>query len=143
MPTRRLVQVGVHLVWATKYRVPWLTGPVREQLDGLFRRALIRRGCEPFAIGGWIDHMHLYTSLSPTMTLSSLVGALKANSARWVREHVAGLDCFEWQRGYAAFGVDPRDDAALREYVRAQEGIHSRRSTAVAITAGSPHRRKG
>ena len=141
MSARRLVRVGVHLVWGTKHRIPWLDGAVRARLDPLLRRTLIWKRCDPIAVGGWVDHVHVYALLGPMTTLSALVVALKSNSARWIRESSPGLECFQWQRGYAAFGVDPRDDAALRAYIRDQELIHSMRAGVVSPMPQQPQRR--
>ncbi len=96
-----------------------------EVLEGIAHRL----HCSPIAIGGWVDHVHVYVMLSPQATISGLVNALKAHSTTWVRRTHPGLLAFEWQRGYSAAGVDPRDDDALRTYIQNQEQIHRFRNS--------------
>lgn len=128
MTPRRQIFVGVHLVWGTKHRRPWLTRPIRLRLNGYLSRILLHHECRPLAVGGWVDHIHVYAALSPKVPLGALVIALKANSSRWLRREMVDLQEFFWQRGFAAFGVDPRDDADLRRYIQRQEEIHTKRS---------------
>jgi putative transposase len=134
--SRRHYRVAVHLVWATKHRTPWLSEIVRPRLLALLAQILLRKRCRPVAIGGWVDHVHVYAMLSPQIAVVTLVNALKANSARWLRTNVAELAAFQWQRGYAAFGVDPRRDGTIRSYIQSQNEIHQARSS----RGKSPHR---
>jgi REP element-mobilizing transposase RayT len=93
-------------------------------------RLIKRQGCRPIEIGGWVDHLHVYVELSPAISVVRLVNSLKANSTRWIRTHFPSLPYFEWQRGFWAYSVDPRDDANLRDYIRTQERIHALRGQA-------------
>jgi putative transposase len=125
--SRSVVRVRIHLVWATKLRYPWLTADIRPRLALVVAGILRRRGCRPIEIGGWLDHLHVYLGLSPDVAVAPLVMCLKANSTRWVRSNIPALAGFEWQRGFWAYSVDPRNDSNLREYIRTQEQIHSAR----------------
>ena len=131
-------RVGVHLVWATKNRRPWLVDELRPRVFEVLGGIAHRLHSSPIAIGGWVDHVHVYVMLSPQTTISALVNALKANSTAWVRRTHPGLIAFEWQRGYSAAGVDPRDDEALRRYIQDQETIH--RSRVAGNPAATPNR---
>lgn len=124
---RSRCRVGIHLIWATKGRHPWLSDAVRPRVCDLLGRIAAKRRCPPLAIGGWVDHVHLYLTLSPQIAIVALVNALKANSTTWIHQSLPGLDSFEWQRGYSAAGVDPRDDEALRSYIEHQDSIHEAR----------------
>lgn len=126
---RSRCHVGVHLVWATKHRTPWLSDRVRPTVFDILRRIAHRKHCEPMAVGGWVDHVHIYVVLSPQLSVIGLVKALKANSTAWIRENLPHLGTFEWQRGYGAWGVDPRDDRALRTYIQHQDTIHLTRQS--------------
>ena len=125
---RSIVRVGIHLVWATKNRAPYLEASIRRQVILVLAEITKRERCRPVEINGWLDHMHLYLKLSPEVALAQLVVSLKANSSRWIRLNIPTLPNFRWQRGFWAYGVDPRDDANLRSYIRSQEEIHARRS---------------
>jgi REP element-mobilizing transposase RayT len=123
-----VVRIGIHLVWATKHRCPWLEADVRRPVILVLAHLIKRQGCRPLEIGGWLDHVHLYLRLSPEVAVAQLVVSLKANSTRWIKSNIPGLPHFQWQRGFAAYSVDPRDDAHLRAYIRSQEQIHAHRT---------------
>lgn len=122
--TRHHYRVGVHLVWGTKHRAPTLAPELRWRLHRLLERICREKDCLPYAVGGWTDHVHVYVLLGAQTSVVSLVIALKANSSRWIRRYVPGLDRFEWGRGYAAIGVDPWRDTELRRYIATQEAHH-------------------
>lgn len=124
---RSQCRVAIHLIWATKNRRPWLSDPVRPRVLAILGRMASYRHCRPLAIGGWVEHVHLYVALSPQIPIVHLVNALKANSTSWIRQNLPDLASFAWQRGYSAAGVDPRDDEALRRYIQDQETIHRSR----------------
>lgn len=126
--SRSVVRIRVHVVWATKHRRPWLAADVRLRVVPVLAGIMKRRECRPIEIGGWFDHLHVYVELSPDVAVAPLVVCLKANSARWIKTHIPTLPDFEWQRGFWAQSVDPRDDANLRDYIRTQEQIHAHRT---------------
>jgi REP-associated tyrosine transposase len=121
---RHLISLGVHLVWATKDRRLWLTEDVRSELFAYMAGTVAKKRCRAIVIGGWEDHVHLYVHLSTGVSVSNLVTTLKSSSARWLKERGPALRGFRWQRGFAAFGVDPRRDSGLKEYIESQEVIH-------------------
>jgi len=124
---QNLVSVGVHLVWATKRRRPWLSLNLRGDLHTFMAGTAKNKRCRLIVIGGFDDHVHLYVAISPETTVRSLVTAIKANSTRWLKQRDPALQQFRWQRGFGAFGVDSRDDANLRRYIDSQEQVHKNR----------------
>ena len=121
---QHLMSVGIHLVWATKRRQPWLSRDLRGDLFAYIAGTVKNKRCNLVAIGGADDHVHLYVNLDPEVTVRSLVTAIKSNSTRWLKQRDSGLRRFSWQRGYAAFGVDARDDTNLKRYIDSQDHIH-------------------
>src|SRR5207249_10136670 len=58
------------------------------------------------------------------ISVASLVGALKANSSRWIHETFPQLKLFAWQKGYSAFSVCRRCERGVIKYIRNQEARH-------------------
>jgi REP-associated tyrosine transposase len=127
MMPHNLVSVGVHLVWATKRRQPWLSEEIRGDLFAFIAGTVKNKRCRLVGIGGWHDHVHLYVFLSTELTVRSLVTAIKSNSTRWLKQRHPTLRHFRWQRGFGAFSVDSRDDANLRRYLESQQQVHASR----------------
>src|SRR5437868_3608531 len=74
-------RIHLHLVWVTKYRKPVMTGEV-----GLRLRELLREICgkqEVTIIKGHIskDHVHLFVSIPPQVTIRRLLQMLKGKSS--------------------------------------------------------------
>ena len=79
--THSVFSIHLHLVWITKYRKPVLVGDVAFQA-----REIIREICRTGAveiIKGHIskDHIHLFVSIPPQVTISRLVQRLKGKSS--------------------------------------------------------------
>jgi REP element-mobilizing transposase RayT len=120
-------QLLYHVVFSTKFRerliVPELRDRLHPYMVGVVRN---KRGDIP-AIGGMPEHVHLLVRLKPHFSLSRLVGSVKANSSRFVREEI-GLRDFAWQEGFSAFSVSQSGAAAVWRYIQRQEEHHRRRS---------------
>jgi REP-associated tyrosine transposase len=74
-------EIHLHLVWITKYRRPALTGEVGPRVRDLIRE--IRGQHDVLIIKGHVakDHLHLFVSIPPQVTISRLVQALKGKTA--------------------------------------------------------------
>jgi len=118
------VWVRVHLVWSTYRREPWIEPAWQERLYRCLAGVARRKGAIALAIGGAPDHIHVYVSLSAHISVASLVGALKANSSRWIHETFPQLKLFAWQKGYSAFSVCRRCERGVIKYIRNQEARH-------------------
>jgi REP element-mobilizing transposase RayT len=117
-----------HLIFSTKYRLPFLRDDVRprihEYLGGIIRH---ERG-HPLEIGGVADHVHILFSWRTDEAISVLARNLKANSSRWIHETFPDLREFSWQEGYAIFSVSESVSERVREYVRGQEEHHRKKT---------------
>ena len=122
--------INYHLVFATKNRLPALHRDRREDLYRFIWGVLKERKSHLYRIGGMEDHIHILTSLHPTVALADLVKEIKTASSAWVKgQNVFPL--FEhWQEGYGAFTVDAKARSGLIDYIRNQEEHH--RVTSVA-----------
>jgi len=116
-----------HVIFACAGRQRWLRPELRERLFPYVHSILRARGSHLIEINGVDDHLHLLMSLPESRAISALVRDIKANSSGWIHRAFPALTGFAWQTGYAAFSVDPRDTAALQDYIRNQEEHHRHR----------------
>lgn len=119
------LRLHLHLIWATKYRRPFLSRQVRARLFPYMAATITGQRGQVKAIGGWLEHVHIYAELPSYMAIGQLINLVKSRSTRWLRTECQ-LPRFGWQRGYAAFSVDPRHPHALLRYIRNQEPHHSK-----------------
>ena len=121
------ISLLVHFVWSTSGREPWITseweGELYRYVGGIFRNKCGRL----IAAGGMSDHVHLYASLPSIVSLAEIVGAVKANSSRWIHDHFRNRRAFAWQQGYGAFSVSKSAEEEVVRYINRQQEHHHRR----------------
>ena len=98
-----------------------------ERRDELFRYIFgIIRNKKSFTyrINGINDHIHILTSLHPTICLSELVKDIKTGSSKWIKEKNVFPHFANWQDGYGAFSIGQSQVRAVTDYVRGQKERH-------------------
>jgi putative transposase len=117
----------VHLIWVTKYRYKVLVEGI-----GVRIRDLLRQTCDSLdiqIIRGHVgtDHVHMYISYPPQLSVTEIVKSLKGRSSRRIQEEFKELSKRYWGRhfwaiGYAAFSAGDITDEMIREYIKNHEG---------------------
>lgn len=115
-----------HVVLVTKYRRDPITDRVRELLIEVAREACDRHGATIMEADGEGDHLHLLVEFPPKVALSTLIGSIKTNTSRRVREQgwpeVDGKlwgDAF-WSPSYFAETVGPTSLENVKAYIQNQ-----------------------
>lgn len=119
-------EIHLHLVWTTKYRKPVLRGDV-----GVRVRELIRQVCtqhEVTILRGHVskDHVHLFVSIPPQVTISRLMQWLKGKTSyKLLREYGHLRRQFwgrhVWARGYFCCSSGNVTDEVIMEYIANQQ----------------------
>jgi putative transposase len=117
-------QIYYHIVFSTKERVPALTADKRENLFRYIWGILKNKNCHLYRIGGVEDHIHILTSLHPTVALADLVREIKTSTSKWIKEESVFPKFAHWQDGYGAFTVSHSDKDEVIEYIKNQEEHH-------------------
>lgn len=126
--SQSLSHVIIHTVFSTKNREPFLETPeIREETFAFLGGVAKTLDCQPFIIGGHVDHVHLLTSLSRTLSQADFVKEVKRNSSLWSKEKWM-VDGFAWQKGYGIFSVSESRMAEVKKYIANQE-IHHHKVT--------------
>ena len=113
-----------HLVWITKYRKPVIFGDVAIRL-----RELIREICKSMdieIIKGHVskDHVHLFVSVLPQLSISKVMGRIKGKTSRKMLSEYRRLakefwGRHLWARGYfAASSGNVTCDHAIYSHAR-------------------------
>ncbi len=115
-----------HLVWATKERQP-LIAPDREfRLYKYIIGKASAVGCIVYAVGGTENHIHLVTSIPPSVSIADFVQNIKGSSAYHFNHSLQKSDrSFSWQRGYGVFSLGYRQLTIATNYVKNQKAHHS------------------
>jgi putative transposase len=120
-------QLRYHLVFATKYRMPVITGEVRNHLYDYMGGVLRGNGGVLLAVGGMPDHVHLLAGWRTTISIAEMLKTLKGSSSKWLNDGAtAPPGGFNWQEGYGAFTVSASRVPAVRRYILNQEQHHQK-----------------
>lgn len=98
-------QITIHSVFAVKYRENFITRGWRDNLHKYISGIINNKGAKQLAVGDWKDHVHILFGMPLTISISDFIGAVKANSSKWINEQKFLKGKFEWQSGYGAFRI--------------------------------------
>ncbi len=124
--------IKYHIVWTTKYRKPILT--IRR---GTRIRELIREICQAHNVEilkGHVsqDHIHLFVSVPPQLSVSKLTQYLKGKTSRKLMQEDKQMGKMYWgqhfwARGYFAVSSGNITDEAITEYIKNQDEDEDKR----------------
>ena len=127
MSTRRtshaVYDAKYHLVWAPKYRKWVLRGDIRDRVEELFLEIGEGNDIEFDTLEIAEGHVHLFVSFPPRLSISEVVGKLKAVSAKIVFEEFPEVEREMrggefWEDGYFARTVGDEVTAkVIRRYI--------------------------
>ena len=113
----------IHLIWATKYRRKVLDGSVEVRLEEVLMMIAENHGYQLLVSrvhDG--DHVHVFVSAKPKVSISDIVSVLKSNSARLlflefpqIRLRLWGGHL--WSEGYAVRTAGVVTSAKIEEYI--------------------------
>ncbi len=118
--------IHLHLVWITKYRKKVLVDSVALRLRDMIREICQREGVD--IIKGHVsqDHIHLFVSLPPQVTISRFVQRLKGktsfkllNEFPHLRKTYWGRHF--WVRGYFCCSSGNVTDDVIERYIEGQD----------------------
>ena len=78
-------QTAYHMVWRPVYRRDVLREPVKTTLEHLFHTIAQQHGRQGLAVDVQPDHVHLFVSMPPTISIANAVKLFKGISARQLR----------------------------------------------------------
>lgn len=117
--------IKYHIVWITKYRKPVLRGPIADRVRELIRE--ICRGNDVEIIKGHVskEHVHLFVSAPPDISVSKLVQRIKGKSAFKLLAEYKGLNRefwgrHMWARGYFVASSGHITDEIIMKYIEDQ-----------------------
>jgi len=121
-------QICYHIVFSTKDRQPTLRADRREDLLHYIWGIIKNRHGHLYRINAVEDHLHILSSLHPTVCLADFVKDIKTGSTLWIKDNSVFKSFSHWQEGYGAFTCSRREIDDLIEYIKRQEEHHRRTS---------------
>lgn len=110
-------QITIHAVFTVKYRENFIAKSWRDNLHQYSSGIITNKGGKSLAVGGWKDHVHILFGMPVTTSVADLIGAVKANSSKWINEQQFIKGKFQWQQGYAAFSYAKSQRDVVINYI--------------------------
>jgi REP element-mobilizing transposase RayT len=118
-------QILYQIVFGSKDYTNFLDRENQGKLFGYIVGMLNKRNCHSYQVGGYANHIHIVTHLSPTINLADLVREIKkASHEMMMRDKKSFPDFPGWQVGYGAFTYHISMKPVLIKYVLNQELHH-------------------
>ena len=113
-----------HIVFAPKFRRKEIYGKLKQEIGMILRELCRRKDVDIINAEACPDHIHMYVSIPPKMSISSFMGYLKGKSTLIIFERHANLkykygNRVFWCRGYYVSTVGNNKQAVYR-YVENQ-----------------------
>ncbi len=119
-------QILYQIVFGSKDYTIFLTRENRDQLFAYMVGMLNKRNCHSYQVGGYANHIHIVTHISPSTNLADLVREIKKASHEMMTRDRRSFPGFPgWQVGYGAFTYHISMKPVLINYVLNQEKHHS------------------
>lgn len=115
-----------HIVFIPKYRKKIFFGEVRRDVGEILRKLCEMKGVTLIEGTTQPDHVHMYVSIPPKISVSEFMGYLKGKSALMVYDRHPEVyqkykDRHLWARGYYVSTVGNVNEETIRKYIREQE----------------------
>lgn len=120
----------IHIVWSTHNQQQIIPKHIIADLYAYISAILKAKNGKVFAISGPSDHIHLCTLLPPDISLSTLIGHVKACSSKWIKSKENIDPNFSWQNGYLAISTQEDRLDGVCSYIRSEETRHQTKSYA-------------
>lgn len=116
-----------HFVWGTKDRKPCITPDIEQIMYGYLCGKIANQDATVYAVGGYLDHIHVVASVRPKVAPSNFVHRIKGSTShhinRLIRPHGQPL---YFQGGYGVHSLSGKQLAGVVDYVRNQKQHHEK-----------------
>jgi len=117
--------IKYHLVWITKYRKPVLRGEIAERVRDLIREICKAKDIEILKGHVSRDHVHVFLSVAPHLSVSQVVQSLKGKTSRKLMMEYKSLSRafwgrHIWARGYFVASSGNVTDEVIMKYIEEQ-----------------------
>lgn len=114
-----------HIVFIPKYRRKIMYGTVRLEMAKILKKLCEMEGIQLISGAVCKDHVHMYVSIPPKLSISTVMSRLKGKSALMIfNRHSEYRDKYGrhfWARGYYVETIGDVNEEVIRRYIAEQE----------------------
>ena len=104
-----------HVVWITKYRYKVLTGAIRKRVRQIIRQICAENGVEIISGVLSCDHLHMFVSIPPSLSLSDFMRMVKGRLSHKVQMGFPALKKHYWGRHFWGRGYFSTTTVAITD----------------------------
>jgi putative transposase len=120
------VRIWLHCVWATKNRIPYLTGSLRSEVISHIYENAKGKGIFIDQMNGYKEHLHALISLGKTQNIAEIMQMIKGESSYWINKTSLTKLKFGWQDDFYCVSIGESQVEKVREYIRTQDKHHEK-----------------
>ena len=144
MPKHVDSEINLHMTWHTKNDDPVLTPEIENRVHHYLEHKIRETKNAIFhAVGGIEDHVHLATSVPPSLLVSDWIGKLKGGSSFYINHEIVNRKLLDWQDGYGVVSFGTRDLPWVINYVKNQKEHHAKKTTKARLETCSSGEEEG
>ncbi len=113
-----------HIVFRTYRSEPTISIEHEKELYAYIYGIAKNLRCQTYRIGGMPDHIHIFVSLPPSLSLASFVQRIKTDSSKWLKTNPNFPRFRGWGHEYAGFSYSVRDKEMIVGYIMKQKEHH-------------------
>ena len=114
--------INYHLIWCPKRRKKVLTGNIKTRLEAIVYEIAKEKGIEVLAFEVMPDHVHLFISAYPDITVHQIIKAFKGRSSNLLRKEFPELLKLPtlWTHSYFVSTAGNVSSETITKYIEAQ-----------------------
>ena len=117
-------QIYIHIVFSVRRKIKIIPKEHREELHKFITGIIRNRNQKVLAIFAMPDHIHIFVSLKPEISISDLARDIKASSSKFINRKNWIRGTFNWQNGFGAFSHSKSNVETVIRYILNQEKHH-------------------
>jgi REP element-mobilizing transposase RayT len=117
-------QIFIHVVFAVKGRQNLIPMDRKDDLYKYITGIIKNKKHKLIIINGMSDHIHIFISLNPDESISTLIKEVKRMTSIHINQNNWVNGKFEWQRGFGAFSYSKSQLSNVCKYIENQEKHH-------------------
>ena len=119
-------QIFYQIVFGTKSREATINEEYEKELHKYIWGIINKHNCKLYRINTMPDHIHIFSDLHPTVSLSDYVKNIKIASNTWMKESGKFKLYTAWQEGYGAFTYSINEKDTIINYIKNQKAHHKK-----------------
>ncbi|MFA5715331.1 MAG: IS200/IS605 family transposase [Candidatus Paceibacterota bacterium] len=114
--------INYHLIWCPKRRKKVLTGNIKTRLEAIIYEVAKEKGIDVLAFEIMPDHVHLFISAYPDITVHQIIKAFKGRSSNLLRKEFPELMKLPtlWTHSYFISTAGNVSSETITKYIEAQ-----------------------